>query len=223
VSHSRLLLAVSESAVAGSFLALLLLSAPVAAQNPAGYPPHAPAAQATPTIAVIDMFKVFKNHAGFKNQMKVMDGDVKRAEETFKSRKEDFQERTKVLKTLTPGTPDYAQKEAELATLQSQLNVEFQLQQKQFQQREATTYYNAFLEVQAEIDVIARANGLAAVLQFSSERPHAEDVRQVARDLNKEVLWYDQRLDITDLVLQRVNGKYQANNDGTVRPDPLRR
>jgi Skp family chaperone for outer membrane proteins len=214
VSKSRFSLVVAGSAVAGSFLALLLLGLPALSQQPDGYPPRGPAAQTrpAPAIAVIDISVIFKKHLGFKQAMAAMDADVKRAEEIFKGKKEDFQTRAAVLKNLAPGSQDYSAKEKELATLQSELNVEVQLQQKQFMQKEAGVYYSTYQEIQAEVDAIAAANGLAVVLKVNGDPPNAQDPKAILSHLNKDVVWYDHRLDITNLVADRINAKYGNAN-----------
>jgi Skp family chaperone for outer membrane proteins len=213
VSKSRLSLVVAGSVLAGGFLVLILSIVPAAGQQP-GYPPRSAgsAPQAAPSIAVIDIPKIFKSHLGFMQQIKAMDADVKRAEETFKAKKADLQAKAAELKDVRQGTPEYNQREKDLATMQSEMQVEAQLQQKQFMQREAGIYYSAFLEVQAEVDAVAAANGLAAVLKFNGEPPNVQDPKAILQALNADVVWHDQRLDITAIVLERINAKYATPN-----------
>ncbi len=168
------------------------------------------AAQPRPTgngIALLDVSAIFKNHGRFKAMMSEMETDVKRAEETMKADRDTIRSLSERLKEFNAGSPEYKQLEADIAQRQSNLNVQVALQRKEFLQRESKIYHMIYQEIEQEVAYYAQQMGIAVVLRYSSESSDPNKPDDVLRDINKQVVWSAQGLDITGTILQRLNSR----------------
>ncbi len=195
-------------------VALLVISVPVAAtfaQQGGG----AGGTQAGNAIALIDIGVIFKNHKLFKARMADLQADMGRAEETMKKEADSLRALRERLNNYKAGTPDYNDLEAKIAKDSADLNVRYQLQKKEFAKAEAKIYYGVYQEIQQEVNSFAQANGVAAVLKFSSEPCDPEKPDEVLRDLNKPVIYWSRNLDITQVILDSLNRRApQADERG---------
>jgi Skp family chaperone for outer membrane proteins len=177
-------------------------------------------------IALIDISVIFKKHDLFKQRMKDLQGDMERAEVTMKNEADSLRGLREKLNNYRAGTPDYNDLEAKIAKESADLNVRYQLQKKEFAKIEAKIYYSVYQEIQQEVNGYAQANGIAAVLKFSSEPCDPEKPDEVLRDLNKPVIWWSRSLDITDVILESLNRRSLRPADqrsGPVSLPPQRR
>jgi Skp family chaperone for outer membrane proteins len=186
------------AAVAASVLAVGLTGSTALAQQ--GAQPQTPGG-----IALLDVSRVFKEHARFNAEMNGMKAEVQAAEAAMKSRADGLQQRVEELKELAPGSPAYKQLEEHLATERAKMQVNVQLQRKEFLQKEAKIYHMVYREVQQEVEYFANRYGISAVLRFSNDRANVEQPDEVLRDINKSVVWFAPHLDITNDILRALN------------------
>jgi len=204
--------------LAGSVLLMTLVVVGVPAQQ--GMQPAAATYPAN-QIALIDVGLIFKQHTRFKQHMADLEADMKRAEEVVRKERDTLRAMSEKLADYGAGTPEYKQLEEEIAKRTADLNVRFTLQRKEFAKTEAKIWHMVFQEIQQEVDAFAQANGIAAVLRFSSEQPDPEKPDEVLRDLNKPVIWYARNLDITPIVLNSLNRR-ALQTDQRATPGPAR-
>ena len=99
-------------------------------------------------VAVLDVAKVFKNHARFKQKMDDMKREVERYEEDVNRQRRELIERAKQLNdTYKPGSPEYKRTEVELAKKESDLRVQAQLKRKEVIDNESRLYYDTYQEI----------------------------------------------------------------------------
>ena len=192
------------AALAASVLAAGLTASTALAQQ--GGQPQTPGG-----IALLDVSRVFKEHARFNAEMNGMKAKVQAAEATMKQRADALQQMAEELKELAPGSPTYKQREEKVAQERAAISVAVQLQRKQFLQDEAKIYHMVYREVQQEVQYFASRYGISAVLRFSNDRANVEQPDEVLRDINKSVVWFAPHLDITNDILR-------ALNNGAVAP-----
>jgi len=180
----------------------LALSVAMAQQRPynQGGTPQPPTG-----IALLDVSRVFKNHARFTAMMKEMKADVEMAEATMKKERETINNMLDQLKGLKPGTPDYKQLEQMIAERQANMNVNVQLQRKDFLVREARIYNAVYQELEAQVRQYASAMGITLVLRYNGDPVDPENPEDILRNINKPVVHFTQGMDITDIILQQLN------------------
>lgn len=159
-------------------------------------------------IAVVDIGYIFKMHAGFKMKKADLESQMKAASDRLKQEQEALRKMAQDLQKMPPGTEQYKQLEEEIARRNADLQIRFQLQDKEFARKEATIYHTVYAEIEQEVDYLAKHNGLDAVLRFNGDTVDPDQPAQVMRNVNKLVVWFNEGLDVTPEVLRRLNVRY---------------
>jgi Skp family chaperone for outer membrane proteins len=176
-------------------------------------------------IAVVDVAYIFKNHLRFKQQMEAMKQRVDNAEKDLKNDQNDMQQMVEKMKIMTPGSPDYKKMEEDITKKQAAFNVKKSLQGKEFMEQEGQIYYKVSLEIDDAVATLATRNGIALVLKFNGDEVHPEDRNDILRSINKPIVYFDHRMDITSNVLQELNrssGVSLNPNANMAPPQPRR-
>jgi Skp family chaperone for outer membrane proteins len=174
------------------------------AENP--LPARSAAPTSGPRLALIDITRIFKTHTRFKQQMEEMKRDVQAAESRVNAERQAIQKLvTEGLPSLNKGTQQYAEMEEQLASRQAKLQVDVARQKNDFLQREAMIYHNVYQEILQATDYFCRQRGIDMVLKFSGDQVDVQRPDSVLTFINRQVVWYDPGLDITEFILQDVN------------------
>ena len=155
-------------------------------------------------IAVIDIGKIFEAYPRFQQQKEALKAEVQQAEASMKAEADALQSSLEQLKEFKPGTPQYKQLEEQIASKRANMNVAVQLQRKDFLQKEAGMYHQAYREVQDQVQMIASRYGIVAVFRINSEKVDQDQPEQILRNIQKTLVWHHPNLDITQLVLQNL-------------------
>lgn len=184
---------------------LTCLAAPVRAQRPGA-------------IAIVDTRYIFKNHTRFQQLKKQLDGEVQSAQAAMTAKQNEIVQYREQLNDFNAGTPEANQLDTKILELTSDLQTDVAIQKKEFFQKEAKIYYDVYQEVLAAVRSYAQQNGITLVLRFSSDPADAGDPQSVLRDLNKNVVYYEQTIDITGAVLAQLNSQ-QRGATGPAAPN----
>ena len=211
---SHLLAAVAAAVVlAASIWSLSPGGSNAAAQAPAGQAARAPIAP--PTVALLDINQVFKQHVLMKQQMDEMKTDVDRAEAWVKGEKETIGKMAEGLKQYRQGSPEYKKLEEDAAKRQADLSIKIQQQRRDFLQREARIYYSTYTAIQNEVNYYCASTGVSMVLRFSKEPADVDNPDSVLAFIQKPVVTYATNLDITDVIINQLNGRAAPVADRT--------
>jgi Skp family chaperone for outer membrane proteins len=173
-------------------------------QNP-GMAPAGGAHLGVDGLAVVDVAYIFKNHARFKQQMEAMKAKVDAAEAELKRDQEDYKHMADQLKNYQPGSPDYKKTEDDMLKKQGELNLKVSLQKKDFMEQEGRVYFNVSREIDDAVKQLATKNNIVLVLRFNGDPVDPVDRNDILRGINKPIVFYDPRMDITPYVLQDLN------------------
>ena len=77
------------------------------------------------------------------------------------------------------------------------------LKRKEFVQKEAHLYFNAYREISDEVNYFCQQRGIALVLNFNGDKIHEDNPDDVARGISNKVVFYTKNLDITPYILPR--------------------
>ena len=103
--------------------------------------------------------------------------------------------------------------EEELAKKAAELNLRVSIQKKDFLEQEAKIYYNVYQEVIDCVKYHCDTNGVSLVLRFNGDPIDRNDPQEVLKELNKSVLYYNRAIDITPIILEKLNS-YQPKPGG---------
>lgn len=181
-----------------------------AQQAPGAAAAAAPRAASGPAVAVVDLNKIFKDHAKFQSMKEDMKRDVDQAENEVKLMRDEIQKLAQQLEDRKPGSPDYKELESQLASRQAQLQAKVQLLKKDFMLQEAKIYHQIYREVNDEIRSYADRMGISMVLRISDDPIDENDPQAVLEELKKSVVHHHPSVNITPVILSVINRRYGA-------------
>ena len=165
------------------------------------------------SVAILDLTYIFKNHTRFQQMSNDMRRDVEAAENALKNDREAYRKLTEKLEKYKRGTPEYRAMEEELAKRAAELNLQVNIQKKDFLEQEAKIYYTVYQEVIDCVKYYSDTSGMALVLRFNGDPIDRNDPQEVLKELNKSVIYYNRAIDITPIILEELNS-YQPKPGG---------
>ncbi len=172
-------------------------------------------------VAIIDLAYIFKNHSGFQSMKDELKKSVDMAQADLKNRRDQAQQLADQAQEYRPGTPEYKQLEATLAQKQADLNVQVALQKKTLMEREAKIYFTIYQEVLYEVKAYCQRTGIRLVLRFDGEPMNQDNPQQVVQQLNRQVVYSDQQIDITPAILDTLNRRRPGGNNQVTNPSGI--
>lgn len=153
-------------------------------------------------VAVVDVAYIFKNHPGIKAQVAKVEGELKAYDSELKQKREQLTTTAAKLKTLTPGSPEYAQLEEQLAGMDSKLRLDMARKRKELADAEAKIYYDNYQQIAAGVKFLATHYKINLVLRYNSEEMKKDQGESVIRGVMKNIVYHDASLDMTPGVMQ---------------------
>ncbi|MHC4403817.1 MAG: signal peptide peptidase SppA [Planctomycetota bacterium] len=192
------------AAVASVFLAAALAASEAVSQTKKSQPRSARGGR---PVAVLDVGEIFRNHTRFKAKMGELKAEVARADARMKKENEALQKLNQKLMELAdkPQSAEYQQLQRELAKRNADVQVQIQLQRKEFISREAVVYHTFYEEIIEEVEQYAEAKGFDAVIRLDGTQADPKRPEEILRRINRPVVWFHDRVDITPAILDRLN------------------
>ena len=212
--NSRLLIAIAGCALIAGLAVLTAL-----AQQGTTRPMAGPQMGA-PQVAFVDVGYVFKKHPGFQGRKVSLTTEMKRASEGLNQERETVRKMRQDLQAMPAGSEEYKQLDVISTKRAADLQVQFQLQQKEFATKESNMYYTVYQEIAQEVGYLASQNGFSAVLYVDGDAPDKDRLPQVQAFVNKQIVWFDQRLDVTPEIVSRLERKYGAQPGANSSTNP---
>lgn len=192
------------------FLSLATLVAVLAAVH--GAAADALAQQSGGQVAIVDLTYIFANHIRFKALVEDMRKDVEAAENDLKGAKESIEKLAESLDNYNKASKEFKELEEDLAKRQADLQVQVNIQKRNFMEQEAKIYLQIYREVLDHVKHHAEKYGISLVLRFNGDPIEGDDLQGVMRELNRQVVYHNRAIDITPIVLEACNA-----GAGTVR------
>lgn len=166
---------------------------------------------AAPEVALIDLNYIFKNHTGFKAQKAELQSAVDMTQIDIRSRQERVKQMQVKLQEYAQGSPDFKTVETAITKEIADLNLSVQLERKRFIEREAEMAYNLYKQVLGEVTYYSRQTGIRLVLRFNGEPLDMNKPEHVIEQINRDVVYHEGTIDITPVILQRLNSQVPAS------------
>lgn len=158
----------------------------------------------TGRIGVLDVAKVFEEHKQFTSAMEKLKAEVQSFDAQMKMKGEALRNEAAGLKQFKPSSPQYTELEGNLAKKDAELKILANQKRKEILDKEAKLYLETYAAVQNMVKRIADANGITLVLRFDSSKIDSTDRASVIKGVNRDIV-YQNKLDLTDFVLQQFN------------------
>ena len=175
--------------------------------GPATHPVQHGHGVATGGVAIVDLSYVLKNHAGFNQRLEELRREAEAAQADLTAKRDAVQKLIVQLDDFQRGSPDYKKLEEEITKRQANLQVDLNITKKKFAETEAKVYYEAYQQVAAEIKSYADAAHINLVLKFNGDPVNKDSPEEIQREMLSLVLYYNQAIDITPIVLERLKGQ----------------
>ena len=160
-------------------------------------------------VAVLDVAKVFKEHAQFNASMEAIKKEIEVFEEDFRGKRESLQNQIRALQSLQ-GQPEFKTEEAALARKEADLQIEANQKRAEILSKEAEIYYSTYNEVVATVARLSGSYGITLVIRYDSGAIDQTDRASVIKGVNRSVV-FQRDLDLTKLVLQELNKSTTGN------------
>jgi Skp family chaperone for outer membrane proteins len=177
---------------------------------------------ATPQIAVIDISRIFKEHPRFIYEMAQLKARVQAEDDKMKQRANALQQAADELQSFKSGSLEYKNKEKQVASERAQMQIDIQVQRKEFLQQEAAIYKEIYEGIKIEVANYASRAGLAAVIRYASQPPEADpdQPNMVLAEIQKDLVWFHPQLDITNQILANLKARTGATGGQPSIPYP---
>ena len=156
-------------------------------------------------VALLDLGQVFRQLDRFRQRVAQVKTDVETFEQDLVSAEAQLaKQRAQLVKHKRPSAKDRAEEELTKAVAEVQLQRE--LKRQAMLKAEAKLYFEAYIDVKREVEAFCKQHQIDLVIRFdrSAVNPHDRDA--VLARCNRTLV-YQRGLDITDIVVERLNGK----------------
>lgn len=186
-----------------------------AGNNAAG---AAAAATARPTIALVDVGHILKNHPTMKTEIERIEASMKKADDEFAAKRDQIIKQMEQLREqFTEGTPEYEKQEKLIAEADTNFRLELVKKRKEFDEARAGVIYKTYTGLNALIKYYCDNTGTTLVMRVNRETMDPKKPETVQMVLSQEVLYFQPSADITEWVLK---GLIQQNQTAT--PDVVK-
>jgi len=169
------------------------------------------ASQAKKAVGLIDMAYLFKEYNKFADLRSQLRNEIKSSDDQARQLAEKIKSMQQVLKSgeLEPGSPDQQKVENQLINEQTKFEAYRKTQQVEFLRRESKIYKEVYLEVVEAVAQYASYYKYDVILRFSREGVgETNNAQELIQNMNRQVVWHSEGIDITKPVLQYLNQKY---------------
>jgi Skp family chaperone for outer membrane proteins len=174
--------------------------------NASAQAPSGPASK----IGVVEMVRVFNECDQWKaiNAQLQQQGEAHQRE--VSKRQEEIAAKKAELAAYHPDTPEWTKCNEEVMKLQISAQVWAGLEKNRFETLKKMWVEKNYEHVTSAVAAEAKARGLELVIVRDEIEPDTDDSsRMFAQIINRKVVYYDPRLDITDAVLARLNEAFK--------------
>jgi len=172
-------------------------------------PPAAP--QIPYLVAIIDVAQVIKQHPDYVSRQQELTDRVNAAEANFSKRRDNIANKQKSLEgsQLRPGSPEHQRALDDIANDLAEFEKDAKTQQRKFGLESSNIMYDVFQDIKGTIKQYASTRGIAQVTDYRQFEVHPADPQTVAEDMDQRLVWFDSRLDITQVIIGQI---YAARN-----------
>ncbi len=162
-------------------------------------------------IAIVDLNYIFDNYPKFKAATDQLKAEVEAASQMIQRRQDAIQAKAKQRDdTYKRNTLEWDQMNEQLTKELADIEADKQIMRRDFERKETKLYYTSYMEIIGEVNAFAQERQLTMVFRFNGDKVGDNpDSAEVQKFLNRAVLYYNPNIDITPIVLDKLNRRYQ--------------
>ena len=167
-------------------------------------------------IGLIDMAHVFKEYKKFVYLTERLQEEVRRSDELLAPKIENIQAIQAKMKELAPTSAEYEALESEFLTAQADLKKAQLQKQRELMKKETEVYKGIYLEVSDAVERYSKYYKYTQILRFNrSVVDAADNPQEVMEGMNRQVLYHQNRDDLTDPVLNYLNDRWEKQQNAS--------
>lgn len=166
--------------------------------------------QAADNIGVINIADVFDGYQMTTDLERLFQLSEQRIKEESQTRLSELDTRRKELEAFAPGTPDFAERDRALVRLEMEYQVWLGFEQRMLRDEHMRRLVQIYEDTQSAVRSVAESRGIDLVLTYdrlSADAPDSVSMRQ--QILLQKVIYANDRIDLTQPVLEQLNRAYQ--------------
>lgn len=180
-------------------------------------PAAAGAQAARPTVGVIDVGFLLKNHPTMESEIKSIEARMKAADESMSAKRDAILKQMEELREkYTEGTPEYEREEKSIASQDTEFRLELVKMRKEFDSSRANVLVKVYGEITHWVKYLSDNMGIQLVMRITREKMDASKPETVQMVMSQDVLYYSPTVDYTDWVLKALQN--DAAKTAAARP-----
>ncbi len=179
-------------------------------------PGSAPADEKNVNIAVVDLTFIFENYGMTQALEDLFDRRRQAAAAEAESKRAAVEAKRKDLLARKPESKEFAQIEEEITRMQVEFEVWAALQEKRLKDDHKRWLMQIYTNVRNAVAEIATESNIDMVLTYdklTDDAPDSVALRQ--QILLQKIIYFDDRIELTQAVLARLNEKYEKEGGAT--------
>jgi Skp family chaperone for outer membrane proteins len=156
-------------------------------------------------IAVVNLDKLFNGYKKHAERLQPIREGAKELDESVQIRQVEMETAANQLRKAMPGSPDQLRLQQQLVKLQNDLRIFLEAERQKLQKREVSALIATQKDVDAQIKKTSKERGLKLVLRQYPPPEENQPLQEVVKNLNRDVVYHEEGLDITDEVLKALN------------------
>jgi Skp family chaperone for outer membrane proteins len=160
------------------------------------------------SIALVDVGYIIKNHPNMEANMAAIKAEMEQAQIEIENRRKSLLKDQEALGSMYEAdSPALKAKQEQLISQESKLRVDFMGKEKEFAEKQATVIYKSYQSINRSIALLAKHFQYDLVLRYSREQDEMDPKKPqtVNFGVQRDVLFHNDQIDITELVLQVLN------------------
>ncbi len=167
-------------------------------------------ARAETNIAVLDVARVFEAYEMTRDLEAAFDERRREAANEAERRRGNIEQMRRALAAFDPESEDFARREQELVQAEVEFQVWSAMQERTLKNDHKRWLKHIYRRTQDTIAEIAGERDIDLVLTYDALTEDAPDSAALRQQiLLQKVIFHDEKIDITDAVLQRLNKAYR--------------
>lgn len=156
-------------------------------------------------IAVVNLDKVFNGYKKHAARLQPIRESAKELDEAVQIRQVEMETTANQLRKAMPGSPDQLRLQQQLIKLQNDLRIFLETERQKLQKSEVSALIATQKDVDEQIKKTSKERGFKLVLRQYPPPEVNQPLQEVVKNLNRDVVYYEDALDITDEVLEALN------------------
>ncbi|MCP4250300.1 MAG: OmpH family outer membrane protein [bacterium] len=169
---------------------------------PAEQPPE-------PKVAVVNLARVFDGYAMTKDLETRFEAKRRGIADDAENRRKSLEQQISALEAFDPASKDYAERRDQILNTQIEYRIWLEVEEARLKEEHMSWLRVIYNDVRTAVAEMAEQRGLDLVLTYDELSPDVPDSLALRREiLLKKVLYFSDRIDLSETVLDQLNGTY---------------